>query len=219
MKRYWVPLTIVLALVLDQALKFWVKTNMYLTEEFLVLGQSWFRIHFIENEGMAFGLSFWGSTGKVLLTLLRIGAVVFISIYLRKLIARKAHWGLILSMTLILAGAVGNIIDSVFYGVLFSASQWPSTTAATFLPEGGGYAPLLQGKVVDMFFFPLINGRFPEWLPMVGGNEFLFFRPVFNLADSYITVGVIIILLFQKQFFPKKSEEQEEDTPIAAQPE
>lgn len=190
---------------------------MYLTEEFWVLGQSWFRIHFIENEGMAFGLSFWGSTGKVLLTLLRIGAVIFISIYLRKLILRKAHWGLILSMTLILSGAVGNIIDSLFYGVLFSESHWPQGNIATFLPQDGGYAPLLQGKVVDMFFFPLINGRFPEWMPFVGGNEFLFFRPVFNLADSYITTGVLIILLFQKRFFPKKSDSTEEATTAEAE--
>lgn len=178
---------------------------MYLTEEFYVMGLSWFRIYFIENEGMAFGVSFWGTTGKILLTLLRIAAVVFIIIYLRKLRQRKAHAGLVFSMTLILAGAVGNIIDSVFYGQLFSESIWPSTIPAEFLPAGGGYAPLLQGKVVDMFFFPLIKGQFPDWLPIVGGDSFLFFRPVFNLADSYITVGVAIILLFQKRFFPKKS--------------
>ncbi len=190
---------------------------MYLTEEFWVLGQSWFRIHFIENEGMAFGLSFWGTTGKVLLTLLRIAAVIFISVYLRKLILRKAHWGLVLSMTLILAGAVGNIIDSVFYGVLFSESDWRTGNVASFLPDGGGYAPLLQGKVVDMFFFPLFHGRFPEWLPLMGGKEFLFFRPVFNLADSYITVGVAIILLFQRKFFPKHESKPEE--PASPSPE
>lgn len=190
---------------------------MYLTEEFWVLGQSWFRIHFIENEGMAFGLSFWGTTGKILLTLLRIAAVIFISVYLRKLMLRKAHWGLVLSMTLILAGAVGNIIDSVFYGVLFSESDWRTGNVATFLPDGGGYAPLLQGKVVDMFFFPLFHGRFPEWLPLMGGKEFLFFRPVFNLADSYITVGVAIILLFQRKFFPKQEPKSEE--PVSPSPE
>lgn len=186
---------------------------MYLTEEFYVMGLSWFRIYFIENEGMAFGVSFWGTTGKILLTLLRIAAVVFIIIYLRKLRQRKAHIGLIFSMTLILAGAVGNIIDSVFYGVVFSESIWPSTIPAEFLPAGGGYAPLLQGKVVDMFFFPLIQGQFPNWLPIVGGDSFLFFRPVFNLADSYITVGVAIILLFQKRFFPKKSNPDTEESP------
>lgn len=204
LRTYWVPATVMVALLLDQILKFWIKTNMYLTEEFLVLGQSWFRIHFIENEGMAFGLAFGGATGKVLLTLFRIAAVVFIGIYLRRLIQQKAHWGMIASMTLILSGAIGNIIDSVFYGVLFSASPWPNIQVAAFLPEGGGYAPLLQGKVVDMFFFPIIYDVYwPEWLPLLGGREIFFFRPVFNLADSYITIGVFIILLGQKRFFRK----------------
>lgn len=199
-----VILILFLALLADQALKFWVKTSMYYGEEFSIIG-SWFRFHFIENEGMAFGMAYGGTTGKILLTLFRIAAVIFISYYLHRIIRRKAHPGFIISMALILAGALGNIIDSVFYGVLFSDSTWGSGLKAEFLPEGGGYAPLLQGKVVDMFYFPLVRGFWPEWVPMVGGNEFLFFRPVFNLADSYITVGVFIIVLFQKRFFPQKS--------------
>lgn len=178
---------------------------MYLTEEFDVIGD-WFRFHFIENEGMAFGLNYGGETGKILLTLFRILAVIFIGYYLYRLHKKQAPMGLRVAMALIFAGALGNIIDSVFYGVIFNESDWRTANVAEFMPEGGGYAPLLQGRVVDMFFFPLIDGRFPEWIPFVGGNEFLFFRPVFNLADSYITVGVVMILLFQKRYFKKDEE-------------
>jgi signal peptidase II len=201
-------LVIFIVLLLDQALKFWVKTNMYLQEEIPMIGD-FFRLHFIENEGMAFGMAWGGVTGKIVLTLFRIVAVIFIGYLLRHLIKQKNPFGLILSMSLILAGALGNIIDSVFYGVLFEASHWGSYQPAAFLPEGGGYAPLLQGKVVDMLYFPLFSGQYPEWVPFVGGREFLFFRPVFNLADSAITIGVIIILLFQKKFFGKKEATKE----------
>lgn len=196
-------LIIFIVLLLDQVLKFWVKTNMYLQEEIPMLGD-FFKLHFIENEGMAFGMSLGGVTGKIILTLFRIGAVIFIGYLLNRIIKSKSPFGLIFSMSLILAGAAGNIIDSVFYGVLFEASHWGSYQPAAFLPPDGGYAPLLQGKVVDMLFFPLFSGQYPEWVPFIGGREFLFFRPVFNLADASITTGVIIILLFQKKFFGKK---------------
>jgi signal peptidase II len=200
-----VALVIFLVLLADQVFKFYIKTNFYQGEEINVIG-NWFRLHFIENEGMAFGMKYGGDTGKTILTVFRIIAVAFIAFYLHRLIKRKAHPGLIFSMALIFAGAMGNIIDSVFYGVLFEGSDWHVRNVAAFLPEGGGYAPLLHGQVVDMLFFPIFEGPLPSWIPFIGGNDFLFFRPVFNLADSYISIGVFIILVFQRKFFGKKSE-------------
>lgn len=202
-------LVVFLVLLADQVLKFWVKTNMYLQEEIPMLGD-FFRLHFIENEGMAFGMSWGGDTGKIALTVFRIVAVIFIGYLLHNIIRNKKPLGLVISMSLILAGALGNIIDSVFYGVLFEASQWGSYQPAAFLPKGGGYAPLLQGKVVDMLYFPLFSGQYPDWVPFIGGREFLFFRPVFNLADSAITTGVLIILIFQKKFFGDNKKENKE---------
>jgi signal peptidase II len=146
---------------------------------------------------MAFGLALPGSLGKILLTSFRIVAVVGIGIYLRILIRVKAHTGLIITLSMVMAGALGNILDSVFYGLIFSEST-PLTTATLF-PEGGGYAPLLHGKVVDMFYFPILKGNYPEWFR--GGSSFVFFRPVFNIADSSITLAVVIILFNQRRFF------------------
>ena len=171
---------------------------MLYDESIPVLGH-WFYIHFIENPGMAFGLEFGGEIGKLALSLFRIVAVVLIAIYLYKLIQKKVSNGLIISISLILAGAIGNIIDSSFYGLLFSESSY--FTPAQFLPEGGGYAGFLHGNVVDMLYFPLFEGSFPSWLPFWGGDHFLFFRPIFNIADSAITIGVFLILLNQKRFF------------------
>ena len=210
MKRSHLALAIIaLVLIIDQAFKFWIKTNMFYGEEIDVIGD-WFKLNFVENEGMAFGMAFGGKTGKVLLTIFRIVAVGFIGFFLYRLISKKSSYGLIASMALILAGALGNIIDSVFYGLLFSESSWHLKNVAEFLPDEGGYGTLLHGKVVDMFYFPLFSGTWPNWIPMVGGDEFLFFRPVFNIADAAITVGVITILVFQKKFFGEA--EKEKDT-------
>ena len=159
----------------------------------------WARIHFIENPGMAFGIEIWGDNGKLILSLFRIVAVGLLIYFIRTLLKSKASLGLLISFSLILAGAIGNILDSAFYGLVFSASYHGSI--AQFLPEGGGYAGFLHGKVVDMFYFPMYDGFFPDWMPFVGGQDFLFFRPIFNVADVAISVGVISILLFQRSFF------------------
>ncbi len=190
-------LIIFLVLLVDQVSKFIVKTNMMLGEEIAVFG-NWFIIHFTENDGMAFGWDIPGSSGKLILTLFRIVAVTGIGFYLRFLIRLHAHVGLIICISLILAGALGNIIDSIFYGVIFNDSLYQ---IAELFPEEGGYGTLLHGHVVDMFYFPIVSGQYPDWLPILKNQEFLFFRPVFNLADSSISVGVILILIFQKQFF------------------
>lgn len=190
--------TILLVLVIDQVSKIWVKTQMLYDESIPVFGH-WFYIHFIENPGMAFGLEFGGDIGKLALSLFRIVAVVLIGFYLLKLIRKKVSGGLIISISLILAGAIGNIIDSALYGIIFSESSY--FTPAVLFPEGGGYSSFLHGNVVDMLYFPLFEGRFPEWLPIWGDEHFLFFRPIFNIADSSITIGVFLILLNQKRFF------------------
>ena len=207
-------LTLIVSVILiaDQWLKFWVKTNMVIGEEIPLFGD-WGILHFIENPGMAFGWKFGGEWGKLALSLFRILAVGLLIYYIRVLIREKVKFGLLVCFALILAGAIGNIIDSAFYGLLFSASTYHATVPAEFLPEGGGYGGFLLGKVVDMFYFPLFRGTFPDWLPFWGGEPFLFFRPVFNLADSAITVGIGAMLLFYRDFFsnppdPKRRTEE-----------
>lgn len=181
-------------------------------EYFYLLGQEWAQIHFVENNGMAFGLSLGGDYGKLALSLFRIAAVLFLIYYIRKLIEMKTSFGLLLSFALILAGALGNILDSAFYGMLFSDSSYHGGIAE-FMPEGGGYAKFLHGKVVDMLYFPLVRGTFPSWFPFWGDEPFLFFRPVFNLADTSITIGVLNIILFQRSFFAAPEEEIQEEDP------
>lgn len=173
----------------DQVLKTWIKTNMFMGQEFKIIG-NWFIIHFTENNGMAFGLEFGGEFGKLALSLFRIAAVAGIGYGLHYLIQRKYHRGLILNVALIFAGALGNIIDSVLYGVIY------------------GYAGWFHGRVVDMFYFPIWEGHFPSWFPIWGGEDFIFFRPVFNIADAAISVGVIIILVFQKTYFKEEFKEE-----------
>ncbi|PJB15195.1 MAG: lipoprotein signal peptidase [Flavobacteriales bacterium CG_4_9_14_3_um_filter_32_8] len=195
-------------LLIDQSLKIWVKTHLYLSQEFPLIGD-WFYIHFTENKGMAFGMEFGGEYGKLFLSLFRVVAVFAIGYYLFRL-PKTTHKGLKISVALIFAGAIGNILDSAFYGLIFNDSFHQ---IATFLPEEGGYAPFLHGWVVDMFWFPLLEGNFPEWLPFWGGDQFLFFRPVFNVADASISVGISIIFIFNKKFFSKKVEEETHPSP------
>lgn len=190
-------LIVSLILIADQVLKIWIKTTMSLGEEFSVIG-NWFIIHFVENNGMAFGFEFAGQYGKIFLSVFRIFAVIAIGWYMLKLIRKDLPMGFIACISLIFAGAIGNIIDSAFYGLIFSDSY---NQVASAFPDGGGYASFLHGRVVDMFYFPLFHGRYPEWLPYVGGNDFLFFRPVFNIADSSITVGIFSILIFYRKLF------------------
>ncbi len=190
-------LLIFLVLFLDQCLKIWVKTHLLLGEEIHLAG-NWAIIHFTENNGMAFGMEFAGNYGKLFLSLFRILAVFALAYYIYWLTTKKAKSGLVLSFALIFAGAFGNIIDSVFYGRMFTESY---ADVAKLFPENGGYSGLLHGKVVDMLYFPILQGHFPSWFPLWGSEEFIFFRPVFNLADFSISVGVGIILLFQKRFF------------------
>jgi signal peptidase II len=186
MKGYTKPLLLIfLVLIADQALKTWIKTNMQIGQEFKILG-NWFIIHFTENNGMAFGLEFGGEFGKLALSLFRVIAVAGIGYGLHYLIKRKYHRGLILNVALIFAGAMGNIIDSVFYGLIYD------------------YAGLMHGQVVDMLYFPILKGHFPSWFPFWANEPFEFFRPVFNLADAAISVGVFSILIFQKRYFKEE---------------
>lgn len=186
----------IVLVVIDQIIKILVKTNMSIGEHFNVIGH-WFQILFIENKGMAFGMSFGGVVGKYFLTVFRIALFVFLCWWMSKLLKREkpVPTGVLVGLTLITAGAMGNIIDCLFYGMIFSEST--PFTVATF---GGSYAPFMQGKVVDMLYFPLWT--WPESLPLIGGD--IFFSPVFNFADSCVTVGAIYLILFQYKFFMKE---------------
>jgi signal peptidase II len=211
---------VLLIIVADQALKIWVKTHMPLSYQWdyyhaqvsrydkgiKVIGDK-FQIYFVENEGMAWGKTLGGYWGKTALTLFRLVAVVFGVFYIRSIIQKRYHTGFIVCASLIFAGALGNLIDSMFYGLVFEESTIDHV-AKMFPPHG--YAGFLHGRVVDMLYFPLIKSHYPHWVPFFGGDDFEFFSPVFNIADASISVGVIAILLFQKKFFKKHIVEQHE---------
>jgi signal peptidase II len=191
-------LIILAVLVADQALKFWVKTGFFLGESIPLFGEGhdWAYLQFVENKGMAFGLEFGGEAGKMALTIFRMVALVGIGYLLWKAVKDKRSSPMTVSLALVFAGALGNIIDSACYGLIFDAST-PFRKAVLFPPEGG-YAPFLHGAVVDMFYFPVLHGRFPQWLPIWGGEEYEFFRPVFNIADAAISVGIVSLILVQR---------------------
>ena len=192
--------TILIAIILDQVIKIYIKTNFMLNEEVVVF--DWFRIHFVENNGMAMGFEFGGRAGKLFLTLFRLVAVSGIIFWLAQNIKRKVHNGVIVAIALIFSGAVGNIIDSVIYGVIFDDSKHKIATLFTDKP----YGELFHGKVVDMLYFPFWDGVLPEWIPFMGGEHFTFFQYIFNPADAFISVGVALLFLFSKQAFPKEEE-------------
>jgi signal peptidase II len=210
LKRFKIPLLTVLSvLFIDQSIKLYIKLNYPLGE----VGRlaDWCVIHFTENPGMAFGFEFGGELGKLALSIFRILACVGGVLYIRHIIKLKEHPGFIFSVSLILAGAMGNILDSAFYGLIFDRGTVLNTDFQEYIPYDGvasltthGYAKSMYGCVVDMFYFPIIDGRFPDWFPLWGGEDFQFFRPIFNFADASISAGVIIIILFQKRFAKKE---------------
>jgi signal peptidase II len=197
---------IILILLIDQISKIYIKTHFNLGEEIKVF--DWFRILFVENEGMAWGAKIPGEYGKLLLTLFRLGAIVGIGYWLWDSVRNNGSRVLIVAISFIFAGALGNIIDSVFYGVIFDDSYGQ---VAAFLPEGGGYGTVFHGKVVDMLYFPLFEGMLPKWVPIWGGEYFSFFDPVFNIADTAISTGVTLLLLFNKKAFPKKESDSKSE--------
>lgn len=207
-KRVWLAtLIVVVILLVDQIIKIWVKTHMTLHEQIEIL--SWFKIVFIENNGMAYGMEI-GS--KLVLSLFRVIAISILGYYIWQQAQKKVRWGYIVCLSMVLAGAAGNIFDSAFYGLIFNTSSEHYTSY--FVPFGTGYAPFLMGKVVDMFYFPIIHTYWPEWVPMVGGQPYVFFSPIFNFADSAITVGVVFLLLFYRkeigELSLKKGEQKDE---------
>ncbi len=215
MKLRSAVLIILLVIIADQALKFWIKTSFTYGPVLNLFGLPWARLYFIENEGMAWGWKFGGEWGKMALTLFRLAAVLFGTWYLGKVVKQGYSRGFIVCASLIYAGALGNLIDSMFYGMIFSEST--DFTVATAFPAGGGYAGFLHGKVVDMLYFPIIRSTYPSWIPFIGGENFEFFSPIFNIADAAISVGVITLLIFQNRFFHKEEHETEHEEAIAVE--
>lgn len=200
MKYRHALIIVFLVILFDQVSKFYIKTHFYYGEEVHVIG-NWFRLHFIENEGMAFGMKLSNAAlGKLILTLFRLIAVIFGFYLLKRLVVKGYTKGAIICGSLILAGALGNLIDSIFYGLIFTESTFH---IAKLVPFGQGYGEIFHGRVVDMLYFPLFDTKLPDWLPFVGGDNFSFFDPVFNIADAAISVGVLILLFFQKKLVQK----------------
>ena len=213
MKLRSAVLIILLVIIADQALKIWIKTHYPFGPVMDVMGLRWFKLYFIENEGMAWGWKFGGDWGKMILTLFRLAAVLFGTWYLTRIVKQGYSKGFVVCAALIYAGALGNLIDSMFYGMIFEESTY-SHVAHMFPPQG--YAGFLHGRVVDMLYFPIIHTRFPQWMPLIGGDDFEFFSPIFNIADASISVGVITLLLFQKRFLHKH--EHTENIPVESEP-
>lgn len=211
MKGRNIFLIIFLIVLADQLLKIFVKTNYHVGETHYIIGD-WFRLYFIENEGMAYGWKLGGDWGKMILTLFRLAAVIFGVYYLKLIITKKYHPGFIICAAFIFSGALGNLIDSMFYGIIFDESIAGTAAVAKLFPAHG-YAGFLHGKVVDMLYFPIIrDAHFPNWVPFWGGQDFEFFRPIFNIADASISIGVFAILLFQKRFFGQRKTESNHHT-------
>jgi signal peptidase II len=212
-----VALLIIAILVADQILKIYIKTNYYLGEEHNMLG-SWFRLHFVENKGMAWGWEFGDGFGKIALTLFRLVAVIAGTFYLRHIVQKQMHKGFIVCASLIYAGAAGNLIDSMFYGMIFENSDYYVQNVANFTAFGKGYASFLHGKVVDMLYFPIIQiEKMPTWMPFLGGQPFEFFSPVFNLADAAISTGVIALFIWQKKWMPDNKPAAETSEPASTE--
>jgi len=210
MKARHVTFIILLIIIADQALKLWIKTHYHLSESHQVIG-SGFQLYFVENPGMAYGWKFGGNWGKMALTIFRMAAVIFGTWYLGKIIKEKMHRGFIFCAALVYAGALGNLIDSSFYGLIFDKGMTVDPMMKDYVGYSGlaklsstGYSSFLHGNVVDMLYFPVIKGHFPSWFPFWGGDDFEFFRPIFNIADASITTGVLSILVFQKRFFKQR---------------
>lgn len=205
--RYWLCFLVIgIVLVVDQIVKIMVKTHMQIGEDIPLIG-NWCRLHFVENEGMAFGMAFGGKVGKFFLTLFRLLASGGILWLLIRLIKKNDRKLLLVSLSLIFVGAVGNLVDSCFYGLIFNESYY---NVAQMFPQEGGYAPFMFGKVVDMFYFPLIDSTWPEWVPFFGGRHFEFFNAIFNVADAAITIGVFLMIIDQLFFAPKNEKKEGE---------
>lgn len=221
MKARHIAFIIFLIVAADQVLKIWIKTHYGLNEHHNVIG-SGFQLYFVENPGMAYGWKFGGNLGKMALTIFRMLAVIFGTWYLGKIIKEKYHKGFIICAGLVYAGALGNLIDSCFYGMIFDKGMDPATNMYNVVANdmqpylakfsSRGYSSFLHGNVVDMLYFPVFRGTFPTWVPFWGGQDFEFFRPIFNIADASITTGVLTILVFQKRFFRQRNKDQQSHT-------
>ncbi len=218
MKAKHVAFIIALVVIADQVLKLYIKTHYVLNESHNVLGNG-FQLYFVENPGMAYGWKFGGNWGKLTLTVFRFAAVIFGTWYMGNIIKQKYHKGFIVCAALIYAGALGNLIDSAFYGLIFDKGMIANPYSKEYGGYMGlaafskhGYASFLHGNVVDMLYFPVIKGHFPKWMPFWGGEDFEFFRPIFNLADAAISTGVITILVFQKRFFKQRKDDESNHT-------